>query len=91
MIENDIRKLDDRVLTCLLDSLEADIWAGVATRTDANRRARLLYSCQTVVLALGLIGSVAAGTLAASSDSPNKLIALAATPDLAPSSRLIGH
>ena len=91
MFDDDICKLDTQASHRTLDGLEASIWMGVATRTEATRHARLVYSCQTAVLALGLIISVVAGTFTAGQNSPNKLVAFAATPDLAPSSRLIGR
>lgn len=89
MFEDDLGKLDQQASPRVLEGLEAAIWAGVARRTEASRHARLVYSCQTAVLALGLIMSVAAGTFAAAQGSPNNLSVFAATPDLAPSSRLI--
>ena len=91
MFEDEFGKLDQQASRRVLEGLEATIWAGVAGRMQANRHARLVYSCQTAVLALGLIMSVAAGTFAAARDSANGLIALTATPDLAPSTRLIGR
>ena len=91
MFDDDICKLDTQASHRTLDGLEASIWMGVTTRTEATRHARLVYSCQTVVLVLGLIVSIMAGTFAAAPDSSNNVVAFAATPDLAPSSRLIGR
>ena len=91
MFEDEFGKLDQQASRRTLEDLDAAIWAGVARRMEANRHARLVYSCQTAVLALGLIMSVAAGTFMAAHDSAIGLIALTATSDLAPSSRLIGR
>lgn len=91
MFEDDIRKLDQQAPHRTLDGLEASIWTGVAAHTEAIWHARLVFSCQATVLALGLILSVAAGTFTAAQDSASKLVAFAATPDLAPSSRLLGR
>jgi hypothetical protein len=58
VIEDDIRKLDGLRPNGRLDGLEADIWAGVATRIEAQRASRLVLTCQMLTIALALAISI---------------------------------
>ena len=92
MIENDIRQLDERALDRSLDQLEADIWRGVAARTRQRQTARRVTSFQGGVMALGLLGSVAAGiSLARSGGAMGAESVLTAGSELMPSSLLLGE
>jgi hypothetical protein len=92
MFENDIRELDERALDHSLDQLEADIWRGVAARNRQRQTARRVTSFQGCVMALGLLGSVAAGiSLARSGGATGAESVLTAGSELMPSSLLLGE
>jgi hypothetical protein len=92
MLEDDIRQLDERALDCSLDRLETDIWLGVAARARQRQAARRVTSCQGIVLALALLGSVAAGISVARSGAATSTYAVLATGfELMPSNLLLGH
>ena len=93
MIEGNLRDLTGRPPDRSLDTLEADIWAGVAARQEANRTARLVLSCQALVVAAALILSLIAGSqighsLARETGGQNSF---ANGLELAPSTLLLGH
>ena len=62
MIDNDIAKLNAQEARRSLAMLETDIWAGVAARASARRTSKLVFTCQAVVMALALTGSIAVGS-----------------------------
>lgn len=70
MIDADIEKLLHRPSDRRLDTLEADIWAGVAERERSVRISRGLFAMQAVVLALTLLGALVAGKYTASAAGP---------------------
>jgi len=91
MIERDILRLSEQPGRPL-DRMEADIWAGVAARTESRRASRVVLSCQAAVLAIALVGSVAAGTRAAIMDNQAAGLGVFSTrADLSPSTLLIGR
>ena len=91
MIENDIWQLDQRPLDRSLDTLEADIWRGVAARAQRRQVAGKLVSVQWVVMFVALFGSVAAGV---SVGRPNRTegptLAFTTGSEFTPSSLLLG-
>jgi hypothetical protein len=92
MIDDDLRKLNDRDLRRSLDGLQRDIWAGVDARITANRQSRLIISAQAAVFAIGIVTSAAAGMhFAPAQDSPSTLNVFSPRADLAPAFRLLGR
>jgi hypothetical protein len=92
MLDRDIRALDQQTSRYPLDRLEARIWAEVEARAQSSQRLAIVVSCQAAVLAVGVLGSIAAGQhFAASSPTTDPLGALGSQTDLAPSHRLIGQ
>jgi hypothetical protein len=89
MIENDLVKLNEQEPRRSLDMLESDIWAGVAARANAKRTSRLVFTCQAVVMALALTGSIAAGNRTALlAQKPTELGVFSSQAELAPSTLL---
>lgn len=89
MIERDITKLNEQEPRRSLEMLEADIWAGVAARSNEKRTSTLVFTCQAMVLVLALTGSIAAGNRAALSAHKSLELGVFSTrADLAPSTLL---
>jgi hypothetical protein len=92
MFEDDIRRLDERGLDCSLDRLETDVWLGVAARARQRQAARRVTSFQGIVMALALLGSVAAGISVARPRTATSHSAVLATGfELMPSNLLLGR
>lgn len=92
MIDDELRKLNDRAIRRPLDGLERDIWAGVEARVIANRQSRLIMSAQAAVFAIGIVTSAAAGIhFAPDQDSRSTLNVFSPRADLAPAFLLLGH
>jgi hypothetical protein len=91
MIEKNILKLSEQPGRSL-DRLETKIWSGVEDRLREKSATRTLLSCQAVIFAMALVGSIAAGAHATAVDDPSPGLDVFSTrADLAPSTRLIGH
>lgn len=93
MNEDDIRSLTEQKPDQSLDTLEADVWAGVTARQEADRISRLVLSCQALVIAAALVSSVVVGNqighaLAKEAGQKNSF---ANGMELAPSTLLLGH
>jgi len=92
MIEDDLRRLDERSLDHSLDQLETDVWRGVASRARQRGAARRVTSCQGVVMVLALLGSTAVGISMSRPGSPtNARVVLATGSELMPSHLLLGE
>lgn len=93
MIDDDIGNLVLGEPIPALDLLEADIWEGVATRQEATRISRVVVMCQAMVLALGLLGSIAFGSQVGYSalSAPADLLTSASGMAFAPSTLLLGR
>ena len=92
MLDRDIQALDEQTSQQSLDGLEARIWEEVEARAHSSRRLAIVVSCQAAVLAIGVLGSIAAGQyMAVSSSTTDPLVVLKTQIDLAPSQRLIGR
>ncbi len=65
MIDEDLRKLSNAGLDRTLDGLESDIWRRLAVRSRTRAAARKRVSLQSVLMLVGLVGSVAGGINAA--------------------------
>ena len=91
-IESDIGKLNARKPNCSLARLEADVWAGVAVRTRTRQAGRLILSCQAALMAIALMGSIAAGafTAALAANPPQAFSSFSSRTTLAPSTLLLG-
>lgn len=91
-IETEILKLDKASNLPSLDRLQADIWAGIAARLEAQKAGRATVSCQAAIMAFALAGSMAAGTFAAASlsDRPQELSSFSSRAAFAPSTLLLG-
>ena len=91
MIDDDMRRLDDRPLDRSLSGLEADIWHGVATRARQRQAARRVTSYQAVVMVIALLGSAAIGiTVSRPAGATRDLALLVPGTALLPSSLLLG-
>ena len=91
MIEDDIHQLDQRPLDRSLESLEADIWRGVAARALKRQAGRKVVSFQCVVMICALFGSVVAGiSVGRPSHTEGPAWAFATGSELMPSSLLLG-
>lgn len=92
MIDEEICQLGKMEPRRSLAGLEADIWAGVEARLAANRRSRVIFSCQAAVLAISIMISAAAGAhFASAPDSSSALNVFSTRADLAPAWRLMGR
>jgi hypothetical protein len=91
MIDEDLRKLINASLDRTLDGLESDIWRRLAVRSSARAAARKRVSLQSVLMLVGLVGSVAGGINAARlTPAAHGRTVLAFGSELAPSSLLLG-
>jgi hypothetical protein len=90
MIDDDLRRLDEVGVDRPLDRLEADVWRGVAARTQQRAAARRLTSFQSVLMALALLGSVAAGVNVARPSRGAHAVLTTGT-ELMPSNLLLGE
>jgi len=92
MIDEDLRKLSNAGLDRTLDGLESDIWRRLAVRSRTRAAARKRVSLQSVLMLVGLVGSVAGGINAARLAPPaaHGQAVLAFGSELAPSSLLLG-
>ena len=91
MIDEDLGKLINASLDRTLDGLESDIWRRLAVRSSARVAARKRVSLQSVLLLVGLVGSVAGGINAARlTPAAHGPTVLAFGSELAPSSLLLG-
>jgi hypothetical protein len=93
MNEDDIRSLAGQEPDRSLDTLEADVWAGVAARQAADRISRLVLSCQAFVVAAALVSSLIAGSQIghALAKETGQQSSFANGMELAPSTLLLGH
>jgi hypothetical protein len=92
MIDDDLRRLNERALDHSLDTLESDIWSGLALRVQHRVVARRRASLQGAVMALSLIISIGVGIHATRSAGATRGRAvLALGLELAPSSLLLGN
>lgn len=92
MIDNDIRRLDDRDLDRSLDQLESDIWRGVAARSRERAVARKVNILQGVVMGIALLGSIGAGIrITRPAGAPVSLATLTTGSELMPSTLLLGE
>lgn len=92
MIDDPLRQLENRALDHSLESLESDIWSGLALRVRHRTMARRRVYFQGAVMALSLIVSIAIGSHAtrlAKASRGHALFALGL--ELAPSSLLLGN
>lgn len=91
MIDADIRRLCEQEPEPALDGLEADIWAGIAAHAATRKRIRRVALCQTAVMTLAMVVSVAAGLVLATTSEPAHAGGLTLPGiDLAPSHLLFG-
>jgi len=92
MIDEDLHPLGEAGLDHALDGLEADIWRRLAARSRNRAAARRRFSLQSIVMIVGLVGSIAIGIKASRpSTSTHSRAVLALGLELAPSSLLLGH
>ncbi len=92
MIDNDIRRLDERELDRSLDQLEADIWRGVAARGRERAVARRVTVLQGVVMGVALVCSIGVGIgIARPSGGSVSFASLTAGSELMPSTLLLGE
>ena len=61
MAQSDLQRLLEEGPDRSLDSLEADIWAGVEQHMHARHVYRTVFAAQAVVVAAALIGSAVVG------------------------------
>jgi hypothetical protein len=92
MIDDDMRRLDERARDHSLSRLESDIWTGVDARARQRAAARRVTSLQGVIMVVALLGSAAAGL---NMVRPGEVAAgaglLASGVELMPSSLLLGE
>ncbi len=92
MIDDYLREIGEAGLDRTLDDLEADIWRRLAVRSQYREVARRRVSLQSLVMVIGLIGSIAGGINAARpAIAAHGRVVLTLGSDLAPSSLLLGH
>jgi hypothetical protein len=92
MLDKDLRQLSEAGLDRTLDSLESDIWRRLAVRSRHRAEARRRVSLQSVVMIVGLMGSIAGGIHAARPAAcAHGRAVLALGSELAPSSLLLGR
>lgn len=92
MIDEELRRLREAELDRALDGLESDIWKRLAVRSRTRAAARRRVSLQSIMMLVGLVGSVAVGINAvrpAASAHGRAVLALGS--ELAPSSLLLGN
>jgi hypothetical protein len=91
MIDDDIRRLDERERDHSLSQLESDIWTGVDARARQRAAARRIVSFQGAIMIIALLGSAAAGlTMVRPVDGAAGAGLLASGVELMPSSLLLG-
>jgi len=61
MLQNDLDRLSQARLERSLETLESDIWRGVAARLAERRSDARAFTAQILILALGTVGSVTVG------------------------------
>ena len=91
MIDEALRKLSNAAFDRALDGLESDIWRRLAVRSRERAAALNRVSLQSVLMLVGLVGSVAVGIYAAClAPAAHGRTVLAFGSGLAPSSLLLG-
>ena len=91
MIDDDLRRLNELDPDHALDQLESDIWRGVLGRAQQRRAMQRMAFVQSVIMAVALLGSVAAGVSLARAATPTGGEALLPSGlELAPSTLLLG-
>ncbi len=91
MIDEDLRNLSNAGLDRTLDGLESDFWRRLAVRSRTRAAARKRFSLHSVLMLVGLVGSVAVGINSAHlAPAVHGRAVLAFGSELAPSSLLLG-
>jgi len=89
MLKQDLQRLLEGEPDHSLATLEADIWVAVDRHTRARRLFKVVLAAQTVVLAVALMGSAAAGFRLAPAYGPGELDVFSPRPSLAASTVLV--
>ena len=91
MIDDDIRRLDEREVDYSLSRLESDIWQGVAARAQQRVAARRTASFQGAIMIVAVLSSAAAGLSAVRPVTvPAEVGRLTEGVELMPSTLLLG-
>ncbi len=90
MIDDDLRQLNDRPLERSLQSLESEVWSGLARRAEQRAVARGRLSVQGAVMGLALVVSIAMGLRATRQAEHPAGPVMAFGLELTPSSLLLG-
>lgn len=89
MLDQDLQRLLEGEPDRSLATLEVDIWAAVDRHVRARRLFKVVLVAQSAVLAVALIGSVAAGFRLAPAYGPGELDVFSMRPSLAASTLLV--
>lgn len=91
MLESDLRQLLEQGPDRSLGTLEADIWAAVAARAQAQRVFRAVFAAQIAVLAVVALGSGLIGRHLIAAGGSTELDVFSSQPALAASTLLLGQ